>query len=149
MGLREIHREIAAPALVCVWLEAQVLVEADGGVPILAGFDEQFAQPALVGVVDELLADSTRDAQAAIGVVGRDAHDLACCCGLYQQGACAGEGVLLFGNEEEMAGREVAGGDVVEIGGERFVDKAEVFNKPVQDERAGGGLIVDGERANV
>jgi hypothetical protein len=147
--LREIHREITAPALACVLLEAQVLVEADRIVPIPTGLDDQSAQTALAGVVEELLAESTRNAQAAIGGVSRDAHDLAPCTGLNQQSASADECVLLFGHEKEMAGRQVAGGDVVEIGGERLVDKAEVFTKPVQDECAGGGLIMDGKRANV
>ncbi|SRR6266566_6384414 len=149
MELRELHREITAPARACVLLEAQVLVEADRIVPIPTSLYDQPAQTALAGVVEELPADSTRNAQAAIGVVSRDAHDLARCSGLNQQSASADECVLLFGNEEEMAGHEVAGGDIVEIGGERLVDKAEVFTKPVQDECAGGGLIMDGKRANV
>ena len=113
MGLREIHREITAPDLACVLLEAQVLVKADRIVPIPTGLDDQSAQTALAGVVEELLADSTRNAQAAIGVVSRDAHDLARGSGLNQQSASADERVLLFGHEDEMARREVAGGDVV------------------------------------
>lgn len=149
MGLREIHREIAAPALTCVWLEAQVVVEADRLVPIAAGLDDQSAQTTLAGVVDEPLAERTRNALAAIGVVRRDAHDLAGRRGVHQQSARADEGVLLFGHEEEMAGREVAGGDVVEIAGEGLVDHAEVFRQPIQDEGAGGGLILDAKRANV
>ncbi len=64
-------------------------------------------------MIEELLADSTRNAQAAIGVVSRDAHDLVRGSGLNQQSASADERVLLFGHEEEMARREVAGGDVV------------------------------------
>jgi hypothetical protein len=95
MELREIHREITAPALACVWLEAQVVVEADRLVPIATGLDDQPAQAALAGVIDEPLAERTRNAPAAIGVVSRDAHDLAGSRGLNQQSASADEGVVL------------------------------------------------------
>ena len=133
MGLGEIHREIPVPALACVLLEAQVVVEAHRLVPIATGLDDQPAQAALAGVVDEPLAESRRNAPAAIGVVSRDAHDLAGSRGWNQQSASADEGVLLLSHEEEMAGREVTGGDVVEIAGESLVDQAEVFSKTVQD----------------
>lgn len=93
MGLREIHREIPAPALACVLLEAQVVVEADRLVPIATGLDDQPAQAAQVGVVDEPLAESTRNALAAIGVVSRDVHDLAGSRGWNQQSASNDEGV--------------------------------------------------------
>lgn len=73
----------------------------------------------------------------------------ACADGWNQQSASADEGVLPLSHEEEMAGREITGGDVVEIAGESLVDQAEVFSKTVQDERAGGGLILDGKRAHV
>src|SRR5207249_12236950 len=55
---------------------------------------------------------------------------------------------LDLGDDEDVAGGDVACGDVVEIRVARFVDPAEVFAEAVQDQFPSGTLIAGFERSD-
>ena len=70
----------------------------------------------------------------------RNAYDLSHVTIDYER-ACAGQRPPVFSDEEHVARREVARGDVVEIGVEAGIKPAPMLAQSLQDERAGRGLV--------